>query len=185
MFCCLLVPLSIADTLMIPFASISNTTSICGTPLIAGGRPSKWKRPMVLLSFAIALSPCNTWISTDGWLSTAVENTCDFFVGIVVLASINFVNTPPIVSIPSDSGVTSNNNTSLTSPANTPPWIAAPRATTSSGLTPFDGSLPKNFLTASWIAGIRVEPPTKMISSISPTVRFAFAIAFLQGSIVL
>ena len=106
---------------MIPLASISNVTSTCGIPLCAGGIPSKWKRPILRLSLAIALSPCNTWISTVGWLSTAVENTCDFLVGIVVLASINFVNTPPMVSIPSDSGVTSNNNTSLTSPANTPP----------------------------------------------------------------
>src|SRR5437899_6200369 len=37
--------------------------------------------------------------------------------------------------MPNESGVTSNNNTSFTSPVNTPPWIAAPMATTSSGLT--------------------------------------------------
>ena len=60
-------------------------------------------------------------MSTAGWLSAAVENTCDLDVGIVVLRSINLVNTPPKVSIPNDNGVTSNNNTSLTSPANTPP----------------------------------------------------------------
>src|SRR5690606_40866816 len=54
---------------------------------------------------------------------------------------------------------------------NTPPWIAAPNATTSSGLTPFEGSFPKNFLTASWIAGIRVEPPTRITSSISEVLR--------------
>jgi hypothetical protein len=47
---------------------------------------------------------------------TAVENFSDFFVGMVVFASINFVKTPPIVSIPKESGVTSNNNTSVTSP---------------------------------------------------------------------
>ena len=103
---------------------------------------------MVLLSFAIDLSPCKTWISTDGWLSAAVEKTCDFFDGIVVLDSINLVITPPIVSIPRDKGVTSNNKTSLTSPVSTPPWIAAPTATTSSGFTPFDGFLPKNFSTS-------------------------------------
>ena len=76
---------------------------------------------MVLLSFAMDLSPCKTWISTDGWLSAAVEKTCDFFDGIVVLDSINLVITPPIVSIPKDKGVTSNNKTSLTSPVSTPP----------------------------------------------------------------
>ena len=69
--------------------------------------------------------------------------------GIVVFDSINFVITPPIVSIPKDKGVTSNNNTSFTSPVKTPPWIAAPIATTSSGFTPFDGFLEKNFSTSS------------------------------------
>ena len=69
----------------------------------------------------MVLSPCNTWISTLGWLSAAVENTCDFLVGIVVLDSINFVITFPIVSIPKDKGVTSSNNTSFTSPDKTPP----------------------------------------------------------------
>ena len=170
---------------MIPFASISKVTSIWGTPLWAGGKPSKWKRPMVLLSAAIALSPCKTWISTDGWLSTAVENTCDFFVGIVVFASINFVKTFPIVSIPNDKGVTSNNNTSFTSPDKTPPWMAAPKATTSSGFTPLLGDFLKKFSTASWTAGILVEPPTNTISSISEIDKSAFFSAFLQGAIVL
>ncbi len=44
---------------------------------------------------------------TAVWLSSAVENTWLFLVGIVVLRSINRVNTPPSVSMPSDSGVTS------------------------------------------------------------------------------
>ena len=65
----------------------------------------------------------------------------------MVLDSISLVNTPPRVSIPSESGVTSNNNTSVTSPANTPPCIAAPIETTSSGFTDLFGSLPKKFLT--------------------------------------
>ena len=60
-------------------------------------------------------------MSTAGWLSAAVENTCDLDVGIVVLRGINTVDTPPKVSIPNESGVTSSNNTSLTSPAKTPP----------------------------------------------------------------
>ena len=45
---------------------MSKVTSICGIPLGDGGIPSKWKRPIVLLSFAIGLSPCKTWISTEG-----------------------------------------------------------------------------------------------------------------------
>ncbi len=124
------------------------------------------------------------WISTLGWLSLAVENTSDFFVGMVVLASINLVITLPMVSIPKDKGVTSSKSTSFTSPASTPPWIAAPMATTSSGFTPLLGSLPKNFFTASWMAGIRVEPPTKMTSSMSPVDRPAFFNADLQGAMV-
>src|ERR1700733_11026 len=64
----------------------------------------------------------------------------------VVLRSISLVMTPPSVSIPSDSGVTSSKRTSLTSPCSTPAWIAAPIATTSSGLTPLCGSRPKQFL---------------------------------------
>ena len=42
-------------------------------------------------------------------------------VGMVVLASMSLVITPPIVSIPSDNGVTSRRTTSLTSPVITPP----------------------------------------------------------------
>jgi len=66
----------------------------------------------------------------------------------VVFASINLVNTLPIVSIPNDNGVTSNNKTSFTSPVKTPPCIAAPNETTSSGFTPLLGDFPKNFSTA-------------------------------------
>ena len=44
---------------------------------------------------------------TAPWLSSAVENTWLFLVGIVVLRSMSRVNTPPSVSMPSDSGVTS------------------------------------------------------------------------------
>ena len=67
----------------------------------------------------------------------------------VVLLGIIGVNTPPIVSIPKVNGVTSNNNTSFTSPVKTPPCIAAPIATTSSGFTPLFGFLLKNFSTIS------------------------------------
>ena len=99
-----------------------------------------------------------------------------------MLASINFVITPPIVSIPRESGVTSNNKTSVTSPVSTPPCIA-PTATTSSGLTPFEGDLPKYFFTTSCNVGILVDPPTKITSSISPVVRPASFTAVLQGVI--
>ena len=88
-------------------------------------------------------SPWSTWISTVVWLSSAVENVSDFLVGIVVLRGMSTVVTPPSVSMPSESGVTSSSSTSFCSPVSTAPWIAAPIATTSSGLTERFGSLPK------------------------------------------
>ena len=183
MFASFPVPLSKAETLTIPFASISNVTSICGIPLGAGAIPDKVNLPKVLLSAAICLSPWTTWISTDVWPSAAVENTWLFLAGIVVFLSINGVAIPPIVSIPNVNGVTSNNNTSLTSPVNTPACIAAPTATHSSGLTPLDGSFPVKFLTASWTAGILVDPPTKITLSIWLIESPASAKAFFIGSI--
>mmetsp|Transcript_17782 Transcript_17782/g.35712 ORF Transcript_17782/g.35712 Transcript_17782/m.35712 type:complete len:207 (-) Transcript_17782:541-1161(-) len=53
---------------------------------------------------------------------------------------------------------------SLTSPRSTPPWMAAPMATTSSGLTPLEGFLPKNPSTVSCTLGMRVIPPTSSTS---------------------
>ena len=119
------------------------------------------------LSRAIWRSPCSTCTSTLVWLSVAVEKTSLFRVGIVVLRGISVVITPPSVSMPSDSGVTSSSSTSLTSPVSTPPWIAAPTATTSSGFTPLCGSLPKKSFTSCCTFGMRVEPPTSTTSSMS------------------
>ena len=129
--------------------------------------------PSFLLYAAISRSPWNTWICTDGWLSSAVVKISDRLVGIVVLRSISLVKMPPLVSMPSDSGVTSSSRTSLTSPLSTPACSEAPTATTSSGLTPLFGSLPPvRSLTRSTTAGIRVEPPTSttcwMASSLIP-----------------
>jgi hypothetical protein len=104
---------------------------------------------------------------TAVWLSSAVENTCEALVGIVVFFSISLVNTPPSVSMPSDSGVTSSSSTSLTSPASTPPWIAAPTATASSGFTSLRGSLPKKSFTYFCTSGMRVWPPTRITSATS------------------
>ena len=57
-------------------------------------------------------------------------------------------------------------------------------ATTSSGFTPLLGSFLKKALTASWIAGMRVVPPTRMTSSMSDTDKSALFRALLQGAIV-
>src|SRR5215213_2032100 len=67
----------------------------------------------------------------------------------VVFRSMSFDITPPLVSMPKERGVTSRSSTSLTSPAKTPLWMAAPVATTSSGLMPLFGSLPVISLTCS------------------------------------
>ena len=167
-FCSLPVPRSLAETLTMPLASMSKVTSICGMPLGAGGMPTRWNLPSVRLSRACARSPCNTWTSTLVWPSAAVEKTSLFLVGMVVLRASRVVITPPSVSIPSDSGVTSSSSRSLTSPASTPAWMAAPTATTSSGLTPLWGSLPKSSCTICCTFGTRVEPPTSTTSSIFP-----------------
>ena len=62
--CSFPVPRSFADTFTIPLASISNVTSICGTPRGAGAIPSSLNCPRDLLSLANCLSPCTTLIST-------------------------------------------------------------------------------------------------------------------------
>ena len=61
-----------------------------------------------------------------------------------MLRVIIFDMTPPTVSIPCDNGVTSKIAISLASkyPPIIAPCIAAPYATASSGLTPFDNSFP-------------------------------------------
>ena len=102
----------------------------------------------------------------------------------VVFFWIILVITPPSVSMPSDSGVTSSSSTSLRSPASTWPWIAAPTATASSGLTSLRGSLPKNSLTLSCTFGMRVMPPTRITSSMSVTVTPASLMAVRHGAMV-
>ena len=54
------------------------------------------------------------------WLSAAVEKIWLFFTGMVVLRSMSLVQTPPMVSMPRDSGVTSSSSRPLTSPVRTP-----------------------------------------------------------------
>ena len=71
---------------------------------------------------------------------------------------------------------------SLTSPVSTPPWTAAPMATTSSGFTERFGSLPKKSFTICCSFGTRVAPPTRMTSSISFGLFLASARHFLVGS---
>mmetsp|Transcript_19353 Transcript_19353/g.66728 ORF Transcript_19353/g.66728 Transcript_19353/m.66728 type:complete len:282 (-) Transcript_19353:511-1356(-) len=99
----------------------------------------------------------------------------------VVLRWMRRVNMPPSVSMPSESGVTSKSRMSLTSPLSTPPWMAAPMATTSSGFTPRCGFLPKNVWTVSWTLGMRVMPPTRITSSIADLDTLASVTHFWHG----
>ena len=75
---------------------------------------------------------------TVGWLSEAVEKIWLFLVGITEFRGISLVMTPPTVSIPRVRGHTSSRTIPevWSSPDNTPPWMAAPYATASSGLIP-------------------------------------------------
>mmetsp|Transcript_26605 Transcript_26605/g.67581 ORF Transcript_26605/g.67581 Transcript_26605/m.67581 type:complete len:202 (-) Transcript_26605:1225-1830(-) len=108
-----LVPRSWAVTKRMPFASMEKTTSIWGTPLGAGGIGPSMKPPSLVLSFVNCLSPWKTTMLTFGWLSTSVVKTLDLRVGIAWLRSISAVMTPPVVSMPSVSGVTSKSTMSL------------------------------------------------------------------------
>ena len=110
--------------------------------------PASLNLPSVRFCAAMGRSPCRTWTSTSVCESAAVEKVSVFLVGMVVLRGIMGVATPPRVSMARVSGVTSRSSRSLTSPARTPAWTAAPMATTSSGFTPRCGSLPKSFFTS-------------------------------------
>ena len=56
--------LSLAVTCMMPLASMSKMTSICGMPRGAGGMPSRLNWPRLLLPADISRSPCSTWMVT-------------------------------------------------------------------------------------------------------------------------
>ena len=131
------------------------------------------------MSDVIGRSPWTTWIVTAVWLSAAVVKTLLLEVGIVVFLSINGSLTPPKVSIPNVSGVTSSKTISLvTSPAIIPACIAAPIATASIGSTPDSGSFPTTSPTIFLTNGILVGPPTITILLISEWESFASSNAF-------
>mmetsp|Transcript_11053 Transcript_11053/g.47204 ORF Transcript_11053/g.47204 Transcript_11053/m.47204 type:complete len:423 (+) Transcript_11053:547-1815(+) len=166
------VDLSSAETFRMPLASMSKHTLIWGTPRGAGGMPCSSNLPSRLLSLVRLRSPSNTWISTPGWLSEYVENTCSFLVGMVVLRGMSTVMTPPTVSRPMDRGDTSSRSRSWTfslpSPDRIAACTAAPYATASSGCTDLFKTLPSKYSDKSvWTRGTRVEPPTSTISSTS------------------
>mmetsp|Transcript_115796 Transcript_115796/g.321995 ORF Transcript_115796/g.321995 Transcript_115796/m.321995 type:complete len:237 (+) Transcript_115796:683-1393(+) len=110
-------------------------------------------------------------MSSAGWLSLCVVKVMEFSAGSGVFLGISWVMTPPTVSMPSVSGVTSISTGAEPSPKpplNAAAWMAAPCATASSGLMPRTSSFPpKNSRTSCWTFGMRVEPPTSTMSSTS------------------
>jgi hypothetical protein len=88
-------------------------------------------------------------------------NTWRALIGIVALRGMIFSTMPPIVSSPRLSGTTSSSVTPGRGvPDRMSAWIAAPRATTSSGSMSVSGGRPNSFSANARTAGIRVEPPT-------------------------
>jgi len=72
-----------------------------------GGREVvSWNLPIVLVvPRETKRRPGRTWNFHAGWLSEAVEKISDLRVESWCCARMSFVNTPPSVSMPSDSGV--------------------------------------------------------------------------------
>jgi hypothetical protein len=123
-------------------------------------------------------------IVTAGWLSSAVEKVCANLVGMVVFFWIIFVITPPRVSMPSESGVTSSSSTSLRSPASTWPWIAAPTATGLIGVDVLARLLAEELLDLLLDLGHARLPPTRITSSIWLALTPASLMAVRHGAIV-
>jgi len=99
--------------------------------------PTRSNWPNSLLSAASSRSPFGRrGPLTAVWLSSAVEKIWCAWSGSSWLQIDQFGHDTPNVSMPSDSGVTSSSSNVFTSPCKTPAWIAAPIATTSSGLRP-------------------------------------------------
>ena len=143
-FCSFPVPLSFAETLTMPFASISKVTSIWGVPLAAGGIPTNSKFPKSCYQLPFLFHPVNSYWNS-GLVIFSSGKYLAFFVGIVVFLSISFVihhlRSQYLMKVASHLKV----KHLLRLLQSTPAWIAAPIATTSSGLLLL-GSFPKIFL---------------------------------------
>ena len=148
------------------------------------GIPDKLNSANLRLSPTISLSPWKTEMRIPLCPSFCVVYCRPAFDGIFELRGIITSMSPPIVSMPSDSGVTSNKSIDVLFPASMSACTAAPSATTSSGFNESNTSLPKNFLTLSLTNGTRVDPPTITIASIWLAVSCASRSAFLHASMV-
>ncbi len=123
-------------------------------------------------------------MSTAVWLSTNVVNISLPLAGMVELRRMIFDTTPPMVSMPSESGVTSSSSISRRPLTRMSACTAAPIATTSSGLRSVWGARPNVRSTSRRTMGMRVDPPTSTASSTCDAFSPASSRARLHGSIV-
>ena len=164
-----------------PLASIWNCTCTRGMPAGMGGIPRSLNLASDRLSATSSRSPWSTWMSTAVWLSTNVVNISLPVAGIVELRMMIFDVTPPIVSMPSERGVTSSSSMSRLPVIRMSACTAAPSATTSSGFSSLCGVRPNNSPTRRRTSGMRVDPPTSTTSSICDGSSPASASALRQG----
>ena len=165
-----------AETDRSPSASTWKVTRIRAAPATIGGMPRSSKRASERQSLTSSRSPCTICTAKAVCPSRKVVNSCARATGIVELRGMIFSTRPPMVSRPSDKGMTSSNSQSSSAvrlPASRLAWMAAPRATTLSGSRLLSGARPKNSLAACWICGIRVAPPTITTPLTSSTVSAA------------
>ena len=122
-----------ADTASRPSASTWKVTRTRAAPAAIGGMPRSSKRASERQSATRSRSPCRTWMAIAVWPSLKVVKSCARVTGIVALRGTIFSTSAPMVSRPSDNGITSSSSQSSPAarlPASTLAWIAAPRATT-------------------------------------------------------
>ena len=154
--CSLPVALSLAETFRIPLASMSNVTSIWGIPRRAE-RYLSVELTDTLVLWCHGTFTWITWMVTSVWLSAAVENTSLFLQGIVGWSRSVLSSRHPLSQYRESEGDVQQYDITYTTffVSEMAPWIDAPTATTSSGFTPFEGSLPEVVLNNVCTAGIR------------------------------
>ena len=81
-------------------------------PATIGGMPRSSKRASERQSATSSRSPCTTWIAIAVWPSLKVVKSCARAAGSVLLRGMIRSTSPPIVSRPSDSGITSSSSRS-------------------------------------------------------------------------
>ena len=123
-------------------------------------------------------------ISTEGLVvRSGGEHLALTRVGMVVLASMRRVKTPPRVSIPSDRSYVEQKHV-LNFACEHAALYCCAYGYHFVGVDPFRRSFAEELFHNLLMAGIRVEPPTSITSSMSDVVRPASCSALRQGSMV-